>query len=160
MCGIVAAASRRDIVPILIEGLKALEYRGYDSAGLAVLRDGRLERLRAVGKVHELETRQAADPLAGTTGIAHTRWATHGVPSEANAHPLQSGDVALVHNGIIENHDELRAELAAQGFRFESDTDTEVIAHLVQRELRAGADLADAVYAATRQLRGAYAIAV
>ncbi len=160
MCGIVAAASRRDIVPILIEGLKALEYRGYDSAGLAVLHDGRLERLRAVGKVHELETRQAADPLAGTTGIAHTRWATHGVPSEANAHPLQSGDVALVHNGIIENHDELRAELAAQGFRFESDTDTEVIAHLVQRELRAGTDLADAVYAATRQLRGAYAIAV
>jgi glucosamine--fructose-6-phosphate aminotransferase (isomerizing) len=160
MCGIVAAASRRDIVPILIEGLKALEYRGYDSAGLAVLHDGRLERLRAVGKVHELEARQAADPLAATTGIAHTRWATHGVPSEANAHPLQSGDVALVHNGIIENHDELRAELAAQGFRFESDTDTEVIAHLVQRELRAGADLADAVYAATRQLRGAYAIAV
>ncbi len=160
MCGIVAAASRRDIVPILIEGLKALEYRGYDSAGLAVLHDGRLERLRAVGKVHELEARQTADPLAATTGIAHTRWATHGAPSEANAHPLQSGDVALVHNGIIENHDELRAELAAQGFRFESDTDTEVIAHLVQRELRAGTDLADAVYAATRQLRGAYAIAV
>jgi glucosamine--fructose-6-phosphate aminotransferase (isomerizing) len=160
MCGIVAAASRRDIVPILLEGLRALEYRGYDSAGLAVLRDGQLERLRAVGKVHELEAQQAGHPLAGTTGIAHTRWATHGAPSESNAHPLQSGDVALVHNGIIENHDELRTELLAEGFRFESDTDTEVIAHLVQRELRAGAELADAVHAATRRLRGAYAIAV
>ncbi len=160
MCGIVAAASRQDIVPVLIAGLHALEYRGYDSAGLAVLVDGQLQRLRALGKVRELDARQAESPLRGHTGIAHTRWATHGEPSELNAHPLVSGDIAIVHNGIIENHDALHAELAAAGFHFESGTDSEVIAHLVQAELRACGDLAEAVRRAGNRLHGAYAIAV
>ncbi|MGA8277607.1 MAG: glutamine--fructose-6-phosphate transaminase (isomerizing) [Rhodanobacteraceae bacterium] len=161
MCGIVAVAARRDVVPTLITGLKALEYRGYDSAGLSVLDNGRLERVRAVGKVRELEALQNSTPISGPTGIAHTRWATHGVPNTANAHPHVSGErVAVVHNGIIENHAQLRDELKAQGYRFESDTDTEVIAHLVHLSLAGGADLQQAVLAATRRLHGAYAIAV
>ncbi|MGA9422437.1 MAG: glutamine--fructose-6-phosphate transaminase (isomerizing) [Rhodanobacteraceae bacterium] len=161
MCGIVAVAARRDVVPTLIAGLKALEYRGYDSAGLSVLDNGHLERVRAVGKVRELEALQNSRPISGPTGIAHTRWATHGVPNTANAHPHVSGErVAVVHNGIIENHAQLRDELKAQGYRFESDTDTEVIAHLVHLSLAGGADLQQAVVAATRRLHGAYAIAV
>jgi len=161
MCGIVAACTQRDVVPILLAGLHALEYRGYDSAGLAVLDDGRLSRLRAPGKVAELDTLWRASPLHGRTGIAHTRWATHGVPNEANAHPHVSRDtVAVVHNGIIENHAELRAELQKAGYAFTSDTDTEVIAHLVHKLVAEGKSLREAVSDATRRLRGAYAIAV
>ncbi len=161
MCGIVAVAAHRDAVPILIEGLKALEYRGYDSAGLSVLENGRLARVRAVGKVRELEALYASAPVSGSTGIAHTRWATHGRPNTANAHPHVSEDsVAVVHNGIIENYAALREELKEQGYRFESETDTEVIAHLVRRALASGADLQQAVLAATGLLQGAYAIAV
>ena len=161
MCGIVGAAARRDVVGTLIDGLKALEYRGYDSAGIALLTDRGLERLRTQGKVRELELLHASQPIAGFTGIAHTRWATHGVPNTINAHPISSRDqVALVHNGIIENHAVLREELKAQGYRFDSDTDTEVIAHLVQQALSRGADLLHAVIAATKRLHGAYAIAV
>jgi len=161
MCGIVAACTQRDVVPILLAGLHALEYRGYDSAGLAVLDDGRLLRLRAPGKVAELDTLWRASPLHGRTGIAHTRWATHGVPNEANAHPHVSRDtVAVVHNGIIENHAELRAELQKAGYAFTSDTDTEVIAHLVHKLVAEGKSLREAVSDATRRLRGAYAIAV
>ena len=161
MCGIVAATCQRNVVPILIAGLKALEYRGYDSAGIAVIEDERLARVRAAGKVRELEALYESAPVAGFTGIAHTRWATHGVPNTANAHPHVSDDrVAVVHNGIIENHATLREELKAQGYRFDSDTDTEVIAHLVHHAMDQGADLLHAVIGATQRLHGAYAIAV
>ena len=160
MCGIVGAAARRDVVGTLIAGLKALEYRGYDSAGIALLTEAGLERVRTKGKVHELETLHASQPIAGTTGIAHTRWATHGVPNTVNAHPMVSrGNVAIVHNGIIENHEELRAELKALGFAFASDTDTEVIAHLIEYHQSQGADLLEAVRKTLPRLRGAYAIA-
>ncbi|OYY62738.1 MAG: glutamine--fructose-6-phosphate transaminase (isomerizing) [Burkholderiales bacterium 28-67-8] len=159
MCGIVGAVSTRNIVPVLIEGLKRLEYRGYDSCGVAVHQHGGLLRARSTERVAELERNVAADGIASGTGIAHTRWATHGVPAVHNAHPHFSGDrVALVHNGIIENHDELRAELQAQGYVFASQTDTEVIAHLIDR-LYDG-DLLAAVQRALPRLRGAYAIAV
>ncbi|HET7299888.1 MAG TPA: glutamine--fructose-6-phosphate aminotransferase, partial [Oleiagrimonas sp.] len=160
MCGIVAAVAQRDIAPILIAGLKALEYRGYDSAGLAVLNDQGVERVRAVGKVREMEERYLARPLPGGTGIAHTRWATHGAPSEDNAHPHVAGRVTVVHNGIIENHESLREELRALGCRFVSQTDTEVIAHLVDTHLGQGMDFHAAVCAALARLEGAYAIAV
>jgi glutamine---fructose-6-phosphate transaminase (isomerizing) len=165
MCGIVGAVASRNIVPVLVEGLRRLEYRGYDSCGVAVHAGGELKRARSVARVAELE-REAAQ-LPGFTGIAHTRWATHGAPTTANAHPHFSAGpahkggaprIALVHNGIIENHDELRAELAAAGYAFDSQTDTEVIAHLVDH-LYDG-DLFDAVRRAVRRLRGAYAIAV
>jgi glucosamine--fructose-6-phosphate aminotransferase (isomerizing) len=157
MCGIVAAAAKNNIVSVLIEGLKKLEYRGYDSAGLAVLKP-ELARLRSVGRVAELETQALG--LAASTGIAHTRWATHGVPSERNAHPHISAGLAVVHNGIIENFESLRTELTAQGYVFASDTDTEVIAHLVERCLKDVPDLAEAVRMAVGRLRGAFAIAV
>ncbi len=161
MCGIVAATAQRDVVPILIAGLKALEYRGYDSAGISVIHDGALRRLRTKGKVRELENLQEREPVQGHTGIAHTRWATHGVPSERNAHPMLSSDtVAVVHNGIIENHAELRAELEKKGYAFTSETDTEVIAHMIDDTLRAGKSLAEAVIAVTQRLHGAYSIAV
>jgi glucosamine--fructose-6-phosphate aminotransferase (isomerizing) len=168
MCGIVGAVSTRNIVPILLEGLKRLEYRGYDSCGVAVHQGGELKRARSTSRVAELETNVAADGIGAGTGIAHTRWATHGAPAVHNAHPhfspgpnakeAASGKVALVHNGIIENHDELRAELKAKGYAFTSQTDTEVIAHLVH-SLYDG-DLLDAVQRAVPQLKGAYAIAV
>jgi len=177
MCGIVGAVSPRNIVPILIEGLKRLEYRGYDSCGVAVHQGGELRRARSTSRVAELEAEVAADAVQGGTGIAHTRWATHGAPVVRNAHPhfsrgpgvsdaavavsgspAQAGRIALVHNGIIENHDELRAELSARGYVFNSQTDTEVIAHLVDH-LYDG-DLFDAVQRATTRLRGAFAIAV
>ncbi|MCK9538142.1 glutamine--fructose-6-phosphate transaminase (isomerizing) [Dokdonella sp.] len=162
MCGIVAATAERDVVPILIAGLKALEYRGYDSAGICVIDEqGQLARLRAAGKVRELEAQYAAHPLAGSCGIAHTRWATHGIPNQVNAHPHVSRErIAVVHNGIIENHVELRAELERAGYRFASDTDTEVIGHLVHAAVDGGANLLEAVQAATARLQGAYAIAV
>ncbi len=158
MCGIVAAAARSNIVPVLVEGLKKLEYRGYDSAGLAVIGSAAIERTRSVGRVAELETASAG--TASPTGIAHTRWATHGVPCERNAHPHVSGSIAVVHNGIIENYESLRAELSAQGYVFTSDTDTESIAHLLEATLQAEPDLFRAVQTACRRLVGAYAIAV
>jgi len=159
MCGIVGAVSTRNIVPLLVEGLKRLEYRGYDSCGVAVHQGDALRRSRSTSRVAELDALVASEGVNGSTGIAHTRWATHGVPAVHNAHPHFSGErIALVHNGIIENHDELRAELQAKGFKFESQTDTEVIAHLVAH-LYDG-DLFDAVQRATLRLKGAYAIAV
>ncbi len=159
MCGIVAAVASRNVVPILIEGLRRLEYRGYDSAGVAVI-NGTLQRLRACGRVSELEKIIRKTELHGNIGIGHTRWATHGVPSERNAHPHVSGGVSVVHNGIIENHDEVRAKLRNLGYAFSSDTDTEVIAHLVHHHFVALKSLAEAVRAAVRELVGAYAIAV
>ncbi|MEI6722857.1 MAG: glutamine--fructose-6-phosphate transaminase (isomerizing) [Betaproteobacteria bacterium] len=159
MCGIVGAVAQRNIVPILLEGLKRLEYRGYDSAGVAVIKGG-LKRLRSTGRVVELEKSCNEQHLDGHTGIAHTRWATHGVPSEKNAHPHVSAGVSVVHNGIIENHEEMRAKLAAQGYVFVSDTDTEVVAHLIQSNLAGGGKLFDAVKKSVTQLVGAYAIAV
>jgi len=162
MCGIVGAVARRNVVPILMDGLRRLEYRGYDSAGIAV-RDGkaRIERIRSVGKVAELQKRLDTMPVDGDLGIAHTRWATHGIPAERNAHPHMSGEVvALVHNGIIENHSELRHELEEKGFDFTSETDTEVIAHLMADALKAAPDLLDAVRHAAQKLVGAYALAV
>ncbi len=158
MCGIVAAVARDNVVPVLIEGLRKLEYRGYDSAGLAVVREGGVERLRSTGRVAELAS--IAGDMAACTGIAHTRWATHGVPSERNAHPHVSGPIAVVHNGIIENYEALRAELTAQGYVFTSDTDTETIAHLLESILRREPDLFQAVQLACARLVGAYAVAV
>ena len=161
MCGIVAAAAERDVVPILISGLRALEYRGYDSAGLSVFSGNALNRARTVGKVRELELRLESNPIAGTTGIAHTRWATHGIPNEANAHPhLSVETISVVHNGIIENHVPLRNELKALGYQFDSDTDTEVIAHLVHHYCKQGKSLRKATQAAIKRLEGAFAIAV
>ena len=157
MCGIVAAVADRNIVPVLLEGLRRLEYRGYDSAGLAV-HNGGLYRLRAVGRVAELATR--AESLSASTGIAHTRWATHGVPSERNAHPHVSAGLAVVHNGIIENFEQIKARLVGLGYVFASDTDTEAIAHLIEHKLRSRADLLAATRAACAELVGAYAIAV
>ncbi len=158
MCGIVAAAAGSNIVPVLVEGLKKLEYRGYDSAGLAVIGDNSIERVRSVGRVAELEAASAS--TQAVTGIAHTRWATHGVPCERNAHPHVSGTIAVVHNGIIENYEGLRSELTAQGYEFTSDTDTESIAHLIQSLLKTEPDLFKAVRLACQRLVGAYAIAV
>jgi len=162
MCGIVGAIARRNVVPILIEGLRRLEYRGYDSAGVAVLQaDGKMARVRTVGKVRALEEALENHPTAGTLGIAHTRWATHGAPSERNAHPHISRDgLAIVHNGIIENHEELRAELTKAGYTFTSETDTEVVAHRIHFHLALLGDLYKAVRATVAELEGAYALAV
>ena len=161
MCGIVGAVAERNITAILLEGLKRLEYRGYDSAGVAVFtNDAKLERMRRPGKVSELETALAEQPLAGRLGIAHTRWATHGAPCERNAHPHFSGDIAVVHNGIIENHEALREQLKAQGYVFTSDTDTEVIAHLLSHKLKDQPDLTVALKATVKELHGAYGLAV
>ncbi|MGE8478704.1 Glutamine--fructose-6-phosphate aminotransferase [isomerizing] [Pseudomonas fluorescens] len=162
MCGIVGAVAERNITTILIEGLKRLEYRGYDSAGLAVLTEnGALQRRRRIGKVSELDAAVAAEPLAGKLGIAHTRWATHGAPTEQNAHPhFSSDELAVVHNGIIENHEELREELKGLGYVFASQTDTEVIVHLIHHNLKSTPDLADALKAAVKRLHGAYGLAL
>jgi len=162
MCGIVGAIAERNVVPVLMEGLRRLEYRGYDSAGIAVRNhDARLQRIRSVGKVTELQRLLDQGTVEGPLGIAHTRWATHGMPAERNAHPHMSGEqVAIVHNGIIENHAELRADLQAQGFEFSSDTDTEVIAHLLAGLLNQGQDICDATRNAIGRLVGAYALAV
>jgi glucosamine--fructose-6-phosphate aminotransferase (isomerizing) len=161
MCGIVGAVAERNITAILVEGLKRLEYRGYDSAGVAVYtNDEKLERVRRPGKVSELEHALAAEPLLGRLGIAHTRWATHGAPCERNAHPHFSGDLAVVHNGIIENHEALREQLKALGYVFTSDTDTEVIAHLLNHKLKDLNDLTVALKATVKELHGAYGLAV
>jgi glutamine---fructose-6-phosphate transaminase (isomerizing) len=161
MCGIVAAAARREVSEILLEGLRRLEYRGYDSAGMALIdSDHNLLLHKRQGKVAELEQAQAMDPKYGCVGIAHTRWATHGVPSAVNAHPHLSGQrVAVVHNGIIENHSELRSELQAAGYEFQSATDTEVVVHLLHRELESGHSLQQAMLAVVPRLQGAYALA-
>jgi glucosamine--fructose-6-phosphate aminotransferase (isomerizing) len=161
MCGIVGAVAERNVIPILIEGLNRLEYRGYDSAGVATLVNGGIARRRRLGKVAELQSALDADPVTGHTGIAHTRWATHGVPSEDNAHPHVSGDdLAIVHNGIIENHEQLRAELEADGYQFDTDTDTEVIVHRIHQHLKSGGSLLSAVRATVGELEGAYALVV
>lgn len=160
MCGIVGVAGRDEAAPIMLEALKRLEYRGYDSAGLATLVNGHIERRRAAGKLSQLDDALRAHPLPGRTGIGHTRWATHGAPTESNAHPHASARVALVHNGIIENFRELRQELVAKGHAFESETDTEVAVHLVTDYLDQGLDPAQAAIAAAKRLTGAYAIAM
>ena len=161
MCGIVGAIADRDVVPVLIEGLKRLEYRGYDSAGIAVLDGEGVRRVRRTGRVSEMEAAAHAEGVHARLGIGHTRWATHGGVTEANAHPHVSfNELAVVHNGIIENHDAMRTRLRDAGYTFESETDTEVIAHLIHHHQKGGADLLAAVQAATRELTGAYAIAV
>ncbi|WP_305841251.1 glutamine--fructose-6-phosphate transaminase (isomerizing) [Photobacterium leiognathi] len=161
MCGIVGAVAQRDVAEILIEGLRRLEYRGYDSAGIAVVEDQQLQRVRRMGKVQALAEAVEATPLLGGTGIAHTRWATHGEPSESNAHPHTSGEqIAIVHNGIIENHQALRELLQQRGYVFSSQTDTEVIAHLVEWELRSATSLLEAVQKTVTQLEGAYGTVV
>jgi glutamine---fructose-6-phosphate transaminase (isomerizing) len=162
MCGIVGVVAERNAVPILVEGLRRLEYRGYDSAGIAVLgAGGTLARRRAVGKVRVLEASLEANPIAGHVGIAHTRWATHGLPTTRNAHPQISRDgIAVVHNGIIENHEALRAGLLGLGYQFDSETDTEVIAHRIHYHLARSVDLCEAVWATVSELEGAYALAV
>ena len=162
MCGIVGAVAERDIVPVLVEGLKRLEYRGYDSAGVAVIREnGSLGMRRAVGKVVGLEDKLAKDPLEGMIGVAHTRWATHGGVTEANAHPhLSGGRVAVIHNGIIENFQPIKDEMLEKGYKFESETDTEVAAHLIHDYLKQGLDLVAAVGKAVERFEGAYALLV
>ncbi|EDM66659.1 D-fructose-6-phosphate amidotransferase [Moritella sp. PE36] len=161
MCGIVGAVAQRDIAEILVEGLRRLEYRGYDSAGVAIVdQDNNLQRVRSLGKVKELANAVETEQPVGGTGIAHTRWATHGEPSQANAHPHVSGDIAVVHNGIIENHEMLRELLQQRGYIFQSQTDTEVIAHLVEWELRSADSLLDAVQKTVAQLEGAYGTVV
>jgi glutamine---fructose-6-phosphate transaminase (isomerizing) len=163
MCGIVGAVAQRDVVPILLEGLRRLEYRGYDSAGIVAIDDqnATLQRVRRRGKIIELEQALLSSHLTGSIGIAHTRWATHGEPSEANAHPhICRQTVALVHNGIIENYEELREQQRAAGYPFTSDTDTEVIVHQVYHYLVQGNDLLHAVRKALHELKGAYALGV
>ena len=161
MCGIVGAIAERNVVPILMEGLRRLEYRGYDSAGIAVLEDGNITRTRRVGKVKELQNALDKNPVRAEIGISHTRWATHGVPNETNAHPHMSGDeIAIVHNGIIENYEELRDDLKAKGYEFVTDTDTEVVAHRITHHLNETNNLTAAVNATVAELEGAYALVV
>ena len=158
MCGIVGAVAERDVIPILMEGLQRLEYRGYDSAGLAIVHDQKLERVRRLGKVKGLQDALKGQNVVGDIGVAHTRWATHGTPSENNAHPHMSGNqIAVVHNGIIENHAKLRAELETEGFEFSSETDTEVIAHRVHYHLAETDDVRLAVSRTVKELEGGYA---
>src|SRR5690349_12327115 len=160
MCGIVGIVGYQPVAPLIVDALKRLEYRGYDSAGVATLERGELSRRRAEGKLVNLERRLKSEPLEGTIGIGHTRWATHGVPNETNAHPHFSDGVAIVHNGIIENFAELREELKRDGFEFASQTDTEVVAHLVARELKRGANPVDAAHNTLKRLEGAFALAI
>ena len=161
MCGIVGAVAERNVVPILMEGLRRLEYRGYDSAGIATLEDGGINRMRRVGKVQELADALEEEPMQGSIGISHTRWATHGVPNESNAHPHMSGDdVAIVHNGIIENYEELRDKLKKDDYEFTSDTDTEVVAHRISQHLKETGEISAAVRATVAELEGAYALVV
>src|ERR1700681_52442 len=159
MCGIIGILGSEPVAPGMVDALRRLEYRGYDSAGVATLENGRLTRRRAEGKLKNLEQRLAREPLARTSGIGHTRWATHGRPNEVNAHPHATDKVAVVHNGIIENFRELREELQKKGVKFSTETDTEVVAHLVTHEMNQGRAPADAVKAALPRLRGAFALA-
>ncbi|TIR74511.1 MAG: glutamine--fructose-6-phosphate aminotransferase, partial [Mesorhizobium sp.] len=160
MCGIVGIVGHSQVAPLIVDALKRLEYRGYDSAGVATIENGTLGRRRAEGKLINLERRLKEDPLEGTIGIGHTRWATHGVPNETNAHPHFSEGVAIVHNGIIENFAELRDELSRDGYKFASQTDTEVVAHLVARELAKGLKPVQAAHQALKRLSGAFALAI
>jgi glucosamine--fructose-6-phosphate aminotransferase (isomerizing) len=160
MCGIVGAAARRDIVPILVEGLRRLEYRGYDSAGIAVVNSASLKRVRSAGRVAELASQASSQHLGGKTGIAHTRWATHGAPTERNAHPHMSGDIAIVHNGIVENYEAIRERLKRAGYTFASDTDTEVVGHLIAEYRKSADSLFAAAVRAVGELQGAFALAV
>jgi glucosamine--fructose-6-phosphate aminotransferase (isomerizing) len=161
MCGIVGGVAERNVVPILMEGLRRLEYRGYDSAGIAVVSNNVMTRVRRLGKVQQLQNALDDDPIRATTGISHTRWATHGKPSESNAHPHMSQDtISIVHNGIIENYAELRDDLSKHGYEFESETDTEVVAHRIHHHLKKTGELTAAVQATVAELEGAYALAV
>jgi glucosamine--fructose-6-phosphate aminotransferase (isomerizing) len=162
MCGIVGYVGERNATEVIMDGLRRLEYRGYDSAGLAVLDGASLVIRRSPGKIANLEARLEREPVSGSTGLGHTRWATHGRPSEGNSHPHAdcTGGLVVVHNGIIENYAEMKERLLAEGHRFRSETDTEVIAHLLEARLRSGGDLRDACRAALTELRGAYAVAV
>ncbi|MEO0381262.1 MAG: glutamine--fructose-6-phosphate aminotransferase, partial [Pseudomonadota bacterium] len=159
MCGIVGVLGDHEVAPMLVEALKRLEYRGYDSAGIATVNGGVLDRRRAVGKLVNLSDRLVHDPLAGKAGIGHTRWATHGAPTEGNAHPHQSGPVAVVHNGIIENFRDLRAEVEAAGLNFQSETDTETVSLLTQAHMAAGMSPVNAAFATIDKLQGAFALA-
>src|SRR5262249_34404670 len=160
MCGIIGIAGTRDVAPLIVDALKRLEYRGYDSAGVATLKDGRIDRRRSPGKLVELVQLLNKQPLPGFTGIGHTRWATHGAPTERNAHPHATSRVALVHNGIIENFRELKDELRKAGHRFESETDTEVAVHLVTHYLDEGLSPEEAAKKAVKRLIGAFALAM
>jgi glutamine---fructose-6-phosphate transaminase (isomerizing) len=160
MCGIIGIIGNDEVTPLLIESLRRLEYRGYDSAGVATLIDGRIERRRAEGKLFNLDRRVHEQPLAGTVGIGHTRWATHGGPTETNAHPHATKRVAVVHNGIIENYQELKAELEEHGHQFETETDTEIIVHLVTFYLDRGLLPVEATTHALKRLEGAFSLAL
>ena len=160
MCGIVGVLGSGPVAAAIVDALKRLEYRGYDSAGVATLENGRLERRRAEGKLRNLEAKLAAAPLSGSIGIGHTRWATHGKPTEMNAHPHASRTLAVVHNGIIENFKALREDLAAKGFRFETETNSEIAALVVEEERAAGKAPAEAVQAALKRMRGAFASSI
>ena len=160
MCGIIGILGKEDVTGRLLEGLRRLEYRGYDSAGICTIHNGALDRRRAEGKLDNLAKTLAAEPLAGLIGIAHTRWATHGAPTQDNAHPHATGEVALVHNGIIENFKPLRDELIAKGRTFQSQTDTEVVAHLISADVEAGMDPVEAVRTNLKRLHGAFALAI
>jgi glucosamine--fructose-6-phosphate aminotransferase (isomerizing) len=160
MCGIIGIIGKAPVTPLLVDALKRLEYRGYDSAGIATLVNGHIDRRRAEGKLVNLEARLKDEPLAGTIGIGHTRWATHGKPSERNAHPIATDRVAVVHNGIIENFQELKEEMEAEGRRFDSDTDTEVVAQLITSYLERQMSPEQAMGTAMERLRGAFALAV
>ena len=160
MCGIIGYLGPQEAMPIILDGLKRLEYRGYDSAGMAVIGDHGLAIRRSLGKLKELENLLLQDPLQGQVGIGHTRWATHGRPSETNAHPHRVGDIAVVHNGIIENYLELKAELIKAGHRFASETDTEIVSHLIVKHLEEGAPYLEAVQRTLKEIKGSYALAI
>src|SRR5262245_19105377 len=158
MCGIVGYIGHREAAPLILDSLRKLEYRGYDSAGIAVLNDGQVTIRRAEGKLKNLEAMIHHEPISGAIGIGHTRWATHGRPSENNAHPHRAGDVVVVHNGIIENYLELKEQLNKRGTHFSSETDTEIVAHLVAEKLDRGMDFLDAVRRTLREIHGSYAL--
>ncbi|HEX2226575.1 MAG TPA: glutamine--fructose-6-phosphate transaminase (isomerizing), partial [Candidatus Binatia bacterium] len=158
MCGIVGYIGSQDAAPLILESLRKLEYRGYDSAGIAVVTNGHIEVRRCEGKLKNLEALLQREPMQGTVGIGHTRWATHGRPSETNAHPHRAGEIVVVHNGIIENYLELKAQLIARGTKFSSETDTEIVAHLVGEKVAAGMDFFDAVQESLKEIRGSYAL--
>jgi len=158
MCGIVGYIGKREAAPLILESLRKLEYRGYDSAGIAVINEGRVSVRRCEGKLKNLETLLDRDPMIGSIGIGHTRWATHGRPSETNAHPHRAGDVVVVHNGIIENYLDLKEQLTQRGTKFSSETDTEIVAHLVAEKVERRMDFLEAVRESLREIHGSYAL--